>query len=273
MADRATSNRALQRLELAAGVLVITAAAILFLVALDALRFHATALWHGLNHPTANHLHPHGMLLLVLGAVDGLLILRAGHSLVRQVLAQRAFLRALPVREELDVDGHIVRVLPGRALRAFCAGLLRPAVYVSEGTLRAVNGAELRAILAHEQHHRARRDPLRMLLARTLSDAFRPLPPFSRLAERHSSLADLAADAAAVRVLGDAQPLASALVRFDDEAAPDGSGVAAERVDHLLGYGPPAPVPVWLLGPALLAAVALTALAPSTLLLGWHYFA
>jgi len=266
-----TSKSALQRLELAAGVLAVTAAAIALFITMDALRFHAATLWHGVNHPSAKHLHPHGLLLLTLGTVDFLLIARAARSLVRQVLAQRAFLRALPVRAELEVDGHVVKVLPGRSLRAFCAGLLRPAVYVSEGTLAAVSGAELRAILAHEQHHRARRDPLRMLLARMLSDAFRPVPPFSRLAERHCSLADLAADDAAVRAVGGAQPLASALVRFDDEAEPGDGGVAAERVDHLLGHGPPASVPAWLLAVAFVASAAIAALGPPMVLLGWHF--
>ena len=44
---------------------------------------------------------------------------------------------ALPVVRATHVHGHAVRVVPGRGLQAFCAGLLRPAVYVSDGALAA----------------------------------------------------------------------------------------------------------------------------------------
>jgi Zn-dependent protease with chaperone function len=186
-----TSSRVFLRLELALGALWLTAASLAVLVATDALQFHAGALWAGRD------LEPHGIVLLVLASADGVVIVRAVNSLVRQVLAQRSFLRALPVRSVVRIEGRPVRVLPGRSLHAFCAGLLRPAVYVSAGTLRAVSAPELRAILAHEHHHRVRRDPLRMVLARAVSNAFRPIPPLATLADEHASLTDLAADAAA----------------------------------------------------------------------------
>ena len=88
--------------------------------------------------------------------------------------------------------------LPGRPLGAFCAGLLRPWCTSRRATLRCAGDAELHAILAHEEHHCARRDPLRLLLARVVADAIGPLPPFAALAERQAAVADLAADAAAV---------------------------------------------------------------------------
>jgi Zn-dependent protease with chaperone function len=259
-------SSAFRRLELALAALAFTAATLVCLIAMDALHFHATMLWHGLVHGSFGDLHTHGLLLLVVGIVDAVVIARAVRSLVRQVREQRAFLRSLPIRSVVEVDGHLVRVFPGRSLQAFCAGLLRPAVYVSAGTLRGVSGMELRAILAHEHHHRVRRDPLRMLVARAVSDAFRPLPALATLADRQFSLADLAADAAAVRALGDVQPLASALARFDAGAA---GGVAPERVDHLVRDGPPESVPGWLLLGAGITLAALAALAVP-IMLGWH---
>jgi hypothetical protein len=133
-----------------------------------------------------------------------------------------------------------------------------------------VSGPELRAILAHEDHHRGRRDPLRMLLARVASDAFRPLPPLATLAERHASVADLAADAAAVRALGAVQPLAAALVRFDETAPSGYGGVAPERVDHLAREEPPESVSGWLLLMAGLALGSIAALTVPMLAFGWH---
>jgi len=260
-----TSGGAFQRLELALGALGLTAASLVFVVMMDAMEFHAAALLDG-----RLSLGFHVIVLLVLAVAYGFVIARAVWSLVRQVLSQRSFLRALPIRSVVEIDGQPVHVFPGRSLQAFCAGLLRPAVYVSAGTLRSVSGAELRAILAHEHHHRVRRDPLRMLLARVVSDAFRPLRPLATLADRHASLADLAADEAAVRALGDVQPLASALVRFDETAAPSGGGVAPERVDHLMRHGPPDSVPAWLLGAAWLALAGIAAQVLAMVVLGVH---
>jgi hypothetical protein len=241
-----TDRRALRRLELALEVLALTAAALMLIIALDAVLFHGA------------ELEPQ----LALVALDAVVIARALTSLGRQLRAQRGFLRRLPVLRTAVVHGHRVHVVPGSALAAFCAGLLRPVVYVSEGTLRSTDDAALRAILAHEAHHRARRDPLRLLLARMVSDALRPLPPFASLAEREAALADLAADAAAVEALGDRKPLASAFVRFD--------AVAPERVDRLVRTGPAQTIPSALLVAAAVTLAAIAALAAPMLLAGWH---
>jgi Peptidase family M48 len=261
-----TDGKAFLRLELALVVLALTATSLMLLVAMDAVEFHAAVLWHCATHLTLRHLEPHCVLLLALLTVDAVVIVRAVRSLMHQCTAHRAFVRALPVRTELVLEGHRVRVVPGRPLRAFCAGLMHPAVYVSEGTLREVSGPELRAVLAHEDHHRVRRDPLRTLLARVASDAFRPLPRLATIADRHAALADLAADAAAVRAVGGVQPLAAALVRFDEA----GSGAAPERVDHLVRQGPPDSVPMWLLATACVTLAGIAALTVPMLLLGWH---
>jgi bla regulator protein blaR1 len=239
----------LRRLEIALGALGFTAALLVFVTALDAVHYHGLAV---------------GPQLAV-AALDAVVVLRAAASLARQLRAHRRFLRGLPVLREALVHGHRVRVVPGRAFQAFCAGLLHPAVYVSEGTLRAAGDAELRAVLAHEEHHRARRDPLRLLLARTVSDALRPLPLFASLARREAALADLAADAATVDRLGDRMPLASALARFDEVA-----GVAPERVDRLVAAAPPPTVPSALLAAAGVVLAGVAALAAPMLLGGWH---
>ncbi len=243
------SRRAFLRLELALGVLGLTAASLVLIVAVDAVQFHATALLTG------------AVVLL-----EAVIVGRAARSLLRQLRAHRAFLRRLPVVRIVEIDGEAVRVVPGRTPHAFCAGLGRPAVYASEGLVRESRPAELRAIVAHEAHHRARRDPLRALVARVISDAFRPLPPLAMLAERQSALAELAADAAAVRRVGDVRPVASALARFDAMHALAGGGIAPERVDQLVRAAPPQSVSAWLLAAAGLALAGLIALGVG----GWH---
>lgn len=264
------SGRAFQRLEIALGVLGLTAAALVFIVAMDAVRFHAAAILSCACHLQFADIGPEGWAFIVLGVIDVAVILRAGWSLIRQLRAHRSFRRRLPVLGTVEIDGEPVRVLPSSAPHAFCAGLIRPAVYVSEGLLRDCDPRELRAVVAHEVHHRERRDPLRLLLARVVSDAFRPLPPLATLAERHRALADLAADAAAVRRLGDVQPVALALVRFDDMHALAGGGIAPERVDQLARRTPPPSISPWLLAAAGTGLGGLAALGFPMLALGWH---
>jgi hypothetical protein len=240
-----TERRTLRRAELALAALGLTALLLVVIVAVDAVHFHGLTL------------DPH----VALGIVDAVVIVRAGASLIRQLRAQRAFLHRLPVAREERVHGHAVRVIPGDGLQAFCAGLLRPAVYVSEGAL-AAGGPELRAILAHEEHHRVRRDPLRLLCARIVADALRPLPPFASLAEREAALADLAADAASVEALGDRAPLASAFARW--------GAVAPERVDRLVGATRAVAIPSTLLIAAATIVAGIAALAGTMLLADWH---
>jgi hypothetical protein len=238
--------RALRREELALGALGLTVALLALAIVLDTIHYHGLAL------------EPQ----LAVAALDAVVIARALASVTRQLLAARSFARGLPVLATRTVHGHRVHVLPGHDLVAFCAGLRTPAVYVSEGALRAAGEAELRAILAHEEHHRARRDPLRLLLARVVADALRPLPPFAALAEREAALADLAADAATVDALGDRRPLAAAFLRF--------ATVAPERVDRLMRTGPATTVPVALLAAACAALAGVAVGLGPMQIAGWH---
>jgi hypothetical protein len=241
-----TDRRALHRLELALAALGATVALLAFVVAFDALRFHAPGF------------EPE----VLLGALAAAGIGRALVSLARQLRAGRAFRAALPVARTATVHGHLVRVVPGRDLIAFCAGLRRPAVYVSEGTLRDTSDAELRAILAHEEHHRARRDPVRLLLARTVADALRPLPPFAALADREAALADLAADAAAGGARGGPAPPATPPGPGDPGGAPRGR--------RLVRAGPAPTIPGPLLAAAVLTLAAIAALVTPMLIVGRH---
>ena len=81
-----------------------------------------------------------------------------------------------------------------RPPKAFCAGLLRPRVHVSEGALRLLDAPELLAVVTHEAHHVRRRDPLRVVMVRSLVRSLPWAPGLGRLAERHATVAELAAD-------------------------------------------------------------------------------
>lgn len=241
-----TDRAALRRAEIALALLGVTPILLASVFVVDAIAYRGHA-------PEPQ---------LAFAALSAVILVRAVASLARQLRAQRAFLRQLPVTRIATIDGHRVNVIPGSAAHAFCVGLLRPAVYVSDGVLRA-HGAEQHAVLAHEAQHRARRDPLRRLLARMVGDALRPLPPFAGLAERQATLADLAADDAAVRAVGGRAALASAMLHFDSRVAP-------ARVDRLLGTARAITIPT-----AVLATSCVCLLVPATAhagmaFAGWH---
>jgi Zn-dependent protease with chaperone function len=144
---------------------------------------------------------------------------------------------------------------------AFCAGLLRPRIYVSEQTLASLGAEELRAIVAHEAHHADRRDPLRLVLAAALTAVLGVVPGFAAMRRRHALLAELAADAAAERTVGGRAPLAAALLAFDEGVR---GSIAPERVDRLLGTHQPASF-----SPVLLAVAAAALLVTAAVAVVW----
>lgn len=190
-------------------------------------------------------LHPLALLVLTLGAVGVTVIVRASITVVRAQRSTRAYLRALQTVETI-CGAPPVRVVADHAPLAFCAGLLRPRIYLSTGALETLSRQELRAVLAHEAHHAACRDPLRLLAARAFGDGLFFLPAIRRLWNQCATATELAADEAAVRAGGGAQPLASAMLAFSEMGDPAIVGVSAERIDHLLGARPPT-LPLWLL--------------------------
>lgn len=136
-----------------------------------------------------------------------------------------------------QLEGHpSVKVIADPRPQAFCAGYLRPTVYISRRALELLTEAELNAVLAHECHHRQVRDPLRFACGRILAQALFFVPVLRSLSERYADLAELNADRAAIRAsAGRPAPLASALLVFDAGAPPGVSGISSQRVDVLLG--------------------------------------
>ncbi len=192
-------------------------------------------------------------LLLLLAGLGLVVLLTAAVSCARQVRAYRYFVNDVPVLGELP--GHPnVTVIADQTVQAFCAGYLRPRIYISAGAVGMLTPEELDAVLVHEQHHRNARDPLRLAGARILNQALFFLPALSPLSDHYADLAEMRADDTAIRAAaGDRAPLASALLRFD-AAAPDGSaGISADRVDSLLGVPSHKPLPMALIAASVAA--------------------
>jgi Peptidase family M48 len=207
------------------------------------------------TYPTVNGAE---MFLLVLGIFAAAVIAAAVRAAWRQVNAHRRFMAVLQPVESLDRDPRVGVIRDPRP-QAFCAGYVRPAVYVSRRTVELLGTAELDAVLAHEHHHRRARDPLRIACGRVLSEALFFVPVLKPLCDRYADVAELRADRAAVRAsAGREAPLASALLAFDENGPPGTSGISPERVDSLLGEPTRWRLPTWLLAGSVTALSALT---------------
>ncbi|MBV9196016.1 MAG: M56 family metallopeptidase [Solirubrobacterales bacterium] len=188
-----------------------------------------------LSYPIGNLAAIVVVALALLGAIVVAIVIAGA---MRELRASSRFCRDLAAGHPVAVkDGFVI---DGERPRAFCAGLLRPHVYVTTGALAILDEEALEAVLAHERHHARRRDPLRLAAGRVLARALFFLPGLAELGRRRETLSEISADESAI----DAAPanrsaLARAMLSFiDSPAAGESVGVDPARVDHLLGEAP-----------------------------------
>ena len=201
------------------------------------------------------------VVLLVLAALGLAVVTILVLATWRQLRAYRHFVGDVRVLGPLP--GHPdVTVIADQTPQAFCAGYLRPRIYVSSGALELLAPEELAAVVLHEKHHLSARDPLRLGCARVLSEALFFLPALRPLGDRYSELAEQRADEAAIMAAGGATaPLASALLAFEAGAPAGSAGISPERVDSLLGKSTRRQLPTGLIGLSLGAVALLIVLA------------
>lgn len=237
------AERRVVRASLALGLLGLAVAAFVIVRLLERWRIGTSAGGHVLSiaglrssYPAANA----GALVILALATAGLAVVSiAIGSAVRELTRSWRMTRRLRAVSQGTIGGAVV--LPDEVPRAFCAGLVRTQIYISSGAVRRLDPAALNAVLAHERHHVARRDPARLATARVLARALYFLPVLRALARRHELLAELNADASAVGTAPHARAaLARAMLVFEESGAAAGAGIGIDlaRVDHLLGESP-----------------------------------
>jgi Zn-dependent protease with chaperone function len=201
------------------------------------------------------------LTVLLLGSAAFAAVALGVRSAFGHARRTRRFLRGLKNPGEVMLSGKRVTVFDDRRPLAFCAGALRPRIWISTATVEVLDDEQLSAVVAHEAHHARVRDPLRVLAARVLSDALFFLPAARRLGRRYEELAELAADQAALRASGGRPaPLASALLSLEATGSAV-VGIAPERVDHLVGEPTRWDLPLALLGGAAVTLIGITAVA------------
>jgi len=256
---RAVEAWGLYRLQLALGAAGIAACTLVLGAAASAVHVHPAAA-HRLDvagaHLTYPAVNAAAVVLMVLALLGAAVLAVAIHAAVRQWRGHRRLLAGLPVTSPLPRHPTVL-VIDVAAPVAFCAGWLRPRVYVSTAVLDRLSKAELHAVLAHEHHHGALRDPLRLAVSRVLCQALFFLPVLRPLHHRYADEAEITADAAALAASdGATGPLASAMLALAATPAGGVVGISPERVDVLLGHQPPS----WRV-PRLLLLTALTTIA------------
>lgn len=210
-------------------------------------------------------------LVVSLAAVAGVLALAhqlvATRRMVRSVLARRVDggARLARVARRAGLGGRVALIDDPEAY-AFCHGYASPRVCLSRGLAELLDDAELEAVLRHEAHHARYRDPLKILVCRTLASALFFLPLAGALRNGYLAGKELSADDDAAR--GDGLPLARALLKLLDASRPSWpAGVLAigalspteVRLEHLLeGDAPRALLPApadWIATAALVAGL------------------
>lgn len=234
-------HRLVFRLQLALGAFGLTAAGAAVAAAAGSVH-HDQRAAHDVvvlgGHFTYPAINVAAALLLLLAGLGLTVLVTAVIASWRQLRNYRHFVQDVPVLGQLP--GHPnVTIIADETPHAFCAGYLRPRIYISAGALALLSPDELEAVLVHEQHHQSARDPLRLAFARILNQALFFLPALKPLSDRYVELAELRADDAAVRsAAGDRASLASAMLAFEAGAPAGSSGISPERVDSLLGVSP-----------------------------------
>jgi Zn-dependent protease with chaperone function len=223
---------------------------------------HIALLGQRLSYPVANLDALIVLALALVGLVVGAITLSGA---VRELARSRAFERHLAAQKCKPLKGALV--IDDARPQAFCAGLLKPRVYVSSGTVALLDETALNAVLAHEAHHARRRDPLRLAVGRVLARGLFFVPGLAELVRRQQDLAELGADESAINAGPDSRSaLARAMLTFSEPSPGAGSvGIDPRRVDHLLGEPPSWRFPTLL---CLAAATAIGLLAAIAILAG-----
>jgi hypothetical protein len=219
---------------------------------------HVSIVGYHLSYPVAN---TGAVIVLALSGLGAVVTAIALYAIGTELRSASRLARRLAGLDPVLEDG--VFVIDDDRAEAFCAGFLRPRVYITTGALAQLDESARDAVLTHERHHARCRDPLRLAASRVLARSLFFLPAIRELRQRQQTLVEISADERAVgAAAGGRSALARAMLSFT-EASEGGtaSGVDPVRVDHLLGEPPRWEFPVLTFAAAAALLVLLATLA------------
>ena len=188
------------------------------------------------------------LLIALVSAVAWALIFVFTAARTSRAVTRLEFVLPLPltlVRAAEAAQIERIACLRGGPPVAFCSGLLRPTVFISEDAVAQLSKAELMAVLHHEKDHAIRREPLRRAARSAAADVLMFLPLVRWWTERQATRSELRADAAAELCVGKPALAGALLVMTEPAVAMAAFAAHAElRARRLLGMeveesGPP----------------------------------
>lgn len=199
--------------------------------------------WQALSVHVAYRLMFLGLVVLSLAVLTFLLRMwwhvRLTEQYVKKLLfTQRALSGNLArIVNQLQLTSRVYVVAAPKPFALSC-GWLKPHILVTTGLVEALDDQELYCVLAHEKYHLTQYDPIKILVARALRDAFLFIPVLKDLVENYLLLQEIAADQYALGHGATRELLASALLKVFRSPTWDALGVGAyssfgERVQHL----------------------------------------
>lgn len=250
------ADRAFRDLVLCAAVATATLAVPLAITVFPSPIHHLLHSYDGLAQACAAALYRLGVQLPPLGALVlagvGAIVVAGMVASLQMLVRTRSVLRdrrtvALPpalslAARRVGIRARTVCFTDTRPV-AYCAGLLRPCVWISTGAVTALLPDELEAVLLHEAYHARHRDPLRVLCSAVLQRMFFAFPMVRGLAARFALAKELDADRSVLRAQGSPAALAGALAVLAQavlpfaprEVALGAWSASTARVDQLCG--------------------------------------
>lgn len=168
-----------------------------------------------------------------------MIVIRGSRSLIQQLQATQRLVHLFyplhetpPTRLQALLPAHGLSVediifLNLAPAHAFSLGMWRPRLWLTAGLVNLLDDEELAAVLAHEAHHCRQRDPLRLLIIRTLKSALFCLPLVGHLAETAELQQEIAADQSAITHLGSDLPLLCTFQKLLKQGSADVAPAAA----------------------------------------------
>ncbi len=132
---------------------------------------------------------------LMLGILSFLIQLFKTNMLLKKLLLRRVIMpkRVWKIIFPLGL-GNNVYLVNDKNLFSFCAGIVLPRIIITTGLVESLTNKELEAVFLHEQAHLQSRDPLKIILGKTLASMFFFLPIFSQLNRNMNATNEILAD-------------------------------------------------------------------------------
>lgn len=189
------------------------------------------------------------IVIVTLATASAIALIRSLVVTTREV----TLLRALPLVPIVDPEVESVAracgirgvySTPASQPSAFCIGILRPRVVLTDGLLARLDAEERAAVVWHEGTHARAHEPLKCLLARLAVRTFFWMPLLGEVLDRYLLAKELDADRRATMNTS-RSALAGALTEVAGQSTPAAAvGLAefsAARIDRLFDSGAPLP--------------------------------